>query len=184
MTIAKMTRIVRPVAMFLLPLLLFLLMKEHSVAQERPGEKGRLENARWYVAGDQVIITYDLIGDETLTYNVNIVLTRESDRNFRIAPRSLSGAVGTGKYAGVGREIRWDYRKDVAQILEGSDYAFEFVINIVKEEGGSNLLYYLAGAGVVGGIVGLVLGGGKKTEAAVTGPGILPSPPAERPPSQ
>jgi len=185
MRILSMGRIVRPVALVLLPLLMLFLLDVRVMAQERPGEKGRLENARWRVAGDIAVISYDLIGDPALTYDVSITLTRESDRNFRIAPRSVSGAIGKGKYAGAGMEIRWDYRRDVVQTLDGTDYEFEFVINVVREEGGSNLLYYLAGGlAVVGGVVVVLLGGGKKSETATPSVSGLPNPPTERPPSQ
>jgi hypothetical protein len=185
MKISTMVRITRPVALTILPFLFIFMIGVPVGAQERRNEGGRLENARWRVAGDVVVITYTLIGDSELTYDVSITLTKGSDRSFRIAPRTVSGAIGKGKYAGVGMEIQWEYKKDVAQMLEGDDYAFEFVINVVREERGSNFLYYLMGGlGLVGGVAALVLGGGNKAEAAGPTASGLPNPPAERPPSQ
>ncbi len=177
--ISRMGTFVRPIiGVFLLPLLLFLL-NVPLAAQDRPG---RIENARWEVVGEIVVITYDLIGDAALTYDVHVTLTRESDRNFKIVPVSLTGAIGKGKYAGLRKEIRWEYKKDVPQGLSGDDYAFVFDIQVIVEEGGSNLLYYLAGgAALVGGAAILVLSGSKKAEAVSSG---LPGPPVGRPQSQ
>jgi len=167
------------VAVLLPPLMLFLLHLP-LVAQERPG---KIENARWEVSGDVVVITYDLVGNSDLVYDVGIALTRESDKNFRIVPASVSGAIGKGKHAGLKREIRWEYKKDVPQGLSGEDYAFVFDIQIVKEEGGSNLLYYLAGGAlVVGGAAVLLLSGSKSSETSA--PTGLPSPPTARPQNQ
>lgn len=183
MKIQTMTSMVRPIAAALLPFLVMFLLDAPAFAQEKPGEKGRIENARWQVAGDVVVITYDLVADANLAYEVNITLTRESNKNFRLAPRTVSGAVGRGKFAGIRMEIRWEYKKDVPQGLEGEDYAFEFSINVIKEEGGSNLLYYLGGLGLAGAAAAAVLLGGSKQAASPTSTG-LPAPPSERPPSQ
>lgn len=179
MMISRMGTLARPIlGVCLLPLLLFLL-NVPLVAQDRPG---RIEAARWEVSGDVVVITYDLIGDAASTYDVNITLTRENDKNFKIVPVSVKGAIGKGKHAGLKKEIRWEYKKDVPQGLSGDDYVFVFVIQIIKEEEGSNLLYYLAGgAAVVGGAALLVLSGSKKAESAASG---LPNPPVGRPQSQ
>lgn len=184
MRILMMGRIVRPVTLALLPFLLLFLLDVRLVAQDRAAGQGRIENARWEVVSNVVVITYDLIGDAQLTYDVSITLTRAGDRNFKIVPASVTGAIGKGKYAGVRLEIRWDYKKDVPQGLSGDDYAFEFVIQIIKEEGGSNLLLYLAGGlAVVGGAAALLLGGSKAT-STTTSPSGLPSPPTDRPTSQ
>lgn len=185
MRIHNMATIVRPVSAALLPFLVLFLLDVPAFAQEKPGEKGRIANARWQVAGDVVVITYDLVADPNLEYEVNVTLTREGNKNFRVVPRRVSGAVGRGKFAGPRMEIRWEYKNDVSQALEGDDYFFEFVINVIKEEGGSNLLYYLGGVGLAGVAAAAVLLGGSKAASpespASTG---LPAPPSGRPPSQ
>jgi hypothetical protein len=179
MRISRMGRLVRPVIMVLLPPLMLLLLNVQLSAQEVPG---KIEHARWEVSGDIVIITYDLVGDTNLTYDVSITLTRESDKNFKIFPVSVTGAIFKGKHAGLRKEIRWQYKKDVPQGLSGDDYAFVFIIQIIKEEGGSNLLYYLGGGALVlGGAAVLLLSGSKN--AGVSTPAGLPSPPG-RPQNQ
>lgn len=179
MMISRMGTLTRPMIGVFLPFLLLFLVNVPLVAQDRPG---RIDTARWEVSGDVVVITYDLIGDEALTYDVSITLTRESDKNFKIVPVSVKGAIGKGKHAGLRNEIRWEYKKDVPQGLSGDDYAFVFIIQIIKVEEGSNFLYYLAGgAALVGGAALLVLSGSKKAESTASG---LPSPPVGRPLSQ
>lgn len=184
MRMLTMGRFVRPVTLALLPFLLLFLLDVRLVAQDRAVGQGRIENARWELVGGVVVITYDLLGDARLTYDVRITLTRTGDKDFKIAPVSVTGAIGKGKYAGVKMVIRWDYRKDVPQGLSGDDYAFEFVIQIIKEGGGSNLLYYIAGGlAVVGGAAALLLSGGKAASTTAS-PSGLPSPPTVRPTSQ
>jgi hypothetical protein len=179
MRISRIARLTRPVIIMLLPPLMSLLLNVQVSAQDVPG---KIENARWEVSGDIVIITYDLIGDTNLTYDVSLTLTRESDKSFKVFPVSVSGAVFKGKHAGIRKEIRWQFKKDVPQGLSGDDYAFVFVIHIIKEEGGSNLLYYLAGGALVaGGAAVLLLSGSKGGDA--TTPTGLPSPPG-RPANQ
>ncbi len=183
MKIQTMSTMMRPICAAFLPFLVLYLLDVNALAQERPEDKGRIENARWQMEGDVVVITYDLIGDANISYEVNVTLTRESNKSFRLAPRAVRGAVGKGKFAGMRMEIRWDYKKDVPLGLEGEDYAFEFAINVIKEEGGSNLLYYLGGLGLAGAAAAAVLLGGSKQAASPT-PAGLPVPPSERPPSQ
>ena len=179
MRISRIGSLLRPVIIVLLPPLMLFLLNVQLLGQDVPG---RIENARWEVSGDVVVITYDLIGDADLVYDVNITLTRESNKNFKIVPVSVAGAVFKGKHAGLRKEIRWQYKKDVPAGLSGDDYAFVFNVQIIKEEGGSNLLYYLAGgAVVVGGAALLLLSGSKNAETSTSG---LPNPPTARPSNQ
>ena len=179
MRISRMGKLARPMVGLLLPPLMLFLLNVQVFAQDVPS---RIENPHWEVSGDIVIITYDLIGDANLTYDVSITLTRESDRNFKIFPIAVTGAVFKGKHAGLKKEIRWRYKIDAPQGFSGDDYAFVFNVQIIREEGGSNLLYYLAGgAVVVGGAALLLLSGSKTTQTSTSG---LPSPPTARPSNQ
>jgi hypothetical protein len=138
----------RPIILILLPAFLSLMVGPPVAAQDQQKGEGRIENARWLLDCDVVIITYDLVANPELVYDVNIVLKRESDKEFKLVPKSVSGAVGKGKFAGTKREIRWEYKKDVGDVLSGDDYHFDFAV--FKEEGISTVWYYVI-AGVVGG---------------------------------
>jgi hypothetical protein len=141
--------------------------------------------ASWSLVGDEVLITYQLNAPRTKTYEVSVVLKRESDPNFAVIPRAISGDVGTGKFASGVRQIRWDFLKDIPEGLTGGGYWFEITANeVVVEEGGSSWWIYAAGgaAAVTGAIV--LLGGGGSSSGGDGGtptPATLPGPPSVRP---
>jgi hypothetical protein len=147
MSISSMQRLKCPFIVILLPAFFLLAVAPPVVAQDQKKGEGRVENAKWIVEGDFVVITYDLVADPELTYEVSIVLKRVADANFKIAPSSVTGAIGKGKFAGVKREIRWEFKKDVAAGLPGDDYQFDFSIEVVK---GTSAIWYILGAGLVG----------------------------------
>ena len=185
MKISAMASLQRPITCVLFPAFLLFALELPVVAQEQGRSEGRIENAKWGLAGNVVVITYDLVANSELTFDIGIVLRRESDSNFKLIPRTLSGAIGKGKHAGAGREIRWDYLKDVPGGLQGDDYHFEFAVQIIREEAGSNLWYYLvAGAVVVGGGAAALLGGGKNGSTTTPSTSGLPDAPKIRPLSQ
>lgn len=185
MKISTVVRREKTIARILfLPLVLFL-VDLHAYASIQYSDEGRIENARWRLEGEVVIITYDLTADPAFAYDVKIILRKQGDQNFQFVPRSVLGAIGKGKFAGVQREIRWDYKKDVPRGLYGDDYFFEFVINPIPEGGGSNFLYYLGGGLAVAGGVAAYLLLNKKVEGQTSGQGSgLPGPPTGRPPQQ
>lgn len=138
----------RPLIFILLPAFLLLMIGPPVAAQDQQKGEGRIENARWLLDCDVVVITYDLVANPELVYDVNIVLKRESIKDFKLVPKSVSGDVGKGKFAGTKRVIRWEYKKDMGDVLKGDDYHFEFAV--FKEEGINTVWYYVI-AGVVGG---------------------------------
>lgn len=148
MRIMNFDTIRRPVVCILLPVFILCATSYPVVAQDQQKAQGRVENARWVLEGDVVLITYDLVADPELTYEVGLTFSRDSDANFKVVPKSVAGAVGKGKFAGQKREIRWDYKKDISAGLSGDDYQFDFSIQVVKES--SNTIWYLLGVGLVG----------------------------------
>lgn len=148
-----------------------------AMAQMRSAESIRLANLDWRVQGDVVIISYDLVAPSDEEYEVGIALLRETDRSFRVVPKSVSGQVGKGKYAGQGREIKWEFKKDVGRGLAGDGYYFEIVVEPI---GGSNTLLYVGlGVAAVGGAAAVLLRGKKDSGGGSGTPTTteLPSPP-------
>ena len=132
-------------------------------------------SATWELKDEIVVITYELL-DVPLdrTYNVGVVLTRESDPNFRIVPKTVEGAVGHIEYTGGKREIRWDYREDIPGGLVGEDYRFEFTVTEVVEEDRIDWRLVVAGGAAVLGIWLI--------QSELSHPvNFLPDPPLERP---
>jgi len=171
----------RRVSPYLL-LLLILLMPSGTSAQEKLRGDVRFQNEKWVIEGDIVIITYELIAPLERTYDVSVVLRRERDKSFALVPKTITGAVGVGKYGGGKREIRWDYKKDVPEGLIGDDYRFDLTATEIVEGAGSNWWLYAAGGAVAvaGGIV-LLSGQGGDGGTPPAGGGRLPDPPAIRP---
>jgi hypothetical protein len=156
-----------------------------ALAQDPQKAQVRIENGHWALEGDIVIITYDLPADPELTYDVGVVLTRESDANFRVVPKTVAGAIGKGKFAGLKKEIRWDYKKDITAGLTADDYQFDFSIQVVKE--GSGTIWYILGVGLLGagGAVAYQFLKNKDTGGdGISTPSGLPDAPRVRPSGQ
>lgn len=140
----------------------------------------RFENERWSRVGDVVVITYDLMGSPEETYDVSLVLRRQNDRSFSFVPTVLAGNVGKDQSVGSGKEIRWDYKKDLPSGLSGDDYWFE--LTAVKIEKGGGVPWWVYAAGGAGVAVAVaVLGGGKGGDTSPPQSTTLPGPPNERP---
>ncbi|MFH0989273.1 MAG: hypothetical protein V1799_04565, partial [bacterium] len=167
-------RIVPP----LLIALLFYLAPPPLLAQEKGLQRERIENARWAIVEGTVVINYDLVAKPDVEYEVKIVLKRESDRNFSFTPKTVSGAIGEGKHAGVNKEIRWSYMKDLPSGIYGDGYFFEFSVDVVES---SSWYYYALGALAVIGGGGAYFLGKPKTGGDSTVPQGLPEAPKTRP---
>ncbi len=167
----------RPIIIGLLPVMLLLLIDAKMYAQEKGGGE-RTSNIKWVLKGEVIVINYDLKGSPDTKYEISTVMKREGDPSFSVDPGTVEGDVGVGLFAGINKEIRWFYRRDIPQGLQGTDYYFEIHVKPVKE--GSNLIYYvIGGAAVAGGIIALLVSKGQNTSVP---PLDLPTPPGR--PSQ
>jgi hypothetical protein len=149
-------------------------------AQETREPQPEVANARWSVQGNDIVINFELIAPADKTYKISVVLRRESDKSFAFVPKTVSGAVGEGKYAGQ-REMRWAFRKDIPKGLVGNDFWFEISADEIIETGTSKFWYYAGGAAAVvaGGVVYYMTSGTKSTTPS--SPAKLPTPPLNRP---
>ena len=159
-------------SMLSVPLALFLLQVPME-AQEKPS----VRNVNLEIREDIAIITYDLIASFSETYEVNAALIKEGDASFRIPVKNATGDIGKGKFAGLKREIRWEWRKDLPKdFAGGTEYSIEISPSLVSEGGGSWLWYVLIAGAVAGGIV--VATSKKSTDTNVTITPLPTSPPA------
>lgn len=142
-------------------------------AQTRSAEGVRLANLDWRLQGDVIVISYDLLAPTDEEYEVSLVMLRENDRSFKVVPKSVSGQVGKGKFAGQTREIKWEYKKDAPRGFTGEGYYFE--ISVEPVGGGSTWLYVGLGVAAAGGAAAVLLGGKK------VGDGTPPPTPTELP---
>jgi len=137
--------------------MILIVFNVYSFAQE-------ITNVYFDPLQDKIIVYYDLAGDKDEDYNVSIVLRREEYSGFQIVPKSVTGDVGEGKFAGKKKKIIWDVTKDYHIDPEITDYYFEVK---VKEISGGIAWYYYVLAAVVGGATAAVLIGGDEEQPPV-----------------
>jgi len=166
----------------IVPLLIFLLWipsEAKPAIQKQPYVRNPIHLE---INQESAIITYDLVGDPSGTYEIVATLVKEGDPNFHILLKSATGDIGKGKFAGNGRRIQWDYKKDLPKDFTGGpEYSVEISVRQVEEEsgGGSWVYYVLGGAVIAGGVV--YLARPKPSSEATTPTSTLPSSPPGRP---
>lgn len=169
-------RLKRPIVALILLSMLTLSSQEVVFPQDPKGVPYRITNQDWRIEGNVVTITYDLIGVADKSYVVAVALLRENDSKFKLVPRSVSGNTGIGKFAGTGRIIVWDYKKDVPQGLAGEGYYFELVVVEATGNGNTWLYYILGGVVAAGGTAGYLMST-KSSGSNGTVTSELPGPP-------
>ncbi len=140
----------------------------------------RLENARWRVQDDAVLITYDLIDQDAGQYSISIVLRQQSNPRLSFSPtaNALQGDIGPNQIPGKSKVIRWQYKDDYALPLVGDDYYFELV---ATEAGTGGLPWWSYVAGGAGVVAAAVLLSGKSSSSEPPPTNFLPEPPNIRP---
>lgn len=138
-----------------------------------------VKNVTYTQMDELIFIEYDLIGEMNKKYTIDISLSDNYGTSFRITPRTVSGDVGKGITPGRDKQIIWEMTEDYPKGLEGEGFVFAVDAALQKSDGG-NTLYYLLGAGVVGGVVYFVTqstGGGEeeadKGSISITIPGEM-----------
>ncbi len=126
-----------------------------------PQEESAIENVRYEVSGELVMIYYDLIAPIDKVHSVRLLLKRESDAAFLHRPLNLTGDVGTIVFPGVRRRIMWEFLKEFPEGLTGDDYYFVVEAEATQTERMSPWIWIGGGAAVVGGVLTLLLLGGK-----------------------
>jgi hypothetical protein len=163
----------RLLCMLVITLLFLMVSSAVSVAQNQPAKQIAVENQEWTVHGDTVIITYDLVAPANETYKVTVSLLNEEIPSFRIEPGNLKGDIGEGKFAGKGRTIIWNYRKDLPAGLEGGGYYFTITAD---RPSGFPWLYVGAGTAAAAGAAIYFLSK-KEEQVTITTPPGVPLPP-------
>jgi hypothetical protein len=167
------------IAAIITPLLVLLLeppLEAMPAYQERP----TVRNVHLEFEQEMAIITYDLVAKFGETYDVVATLVKEGDPKFRIPLKSTTGDIGVGKFAGNGRRIQWEFRKDLpTDFTGGSEYSVEIIAARVDEGGGGSWVYYVLGGALVAGGVVLLTRSKPAETSTVSAP--LPQTPPGRP---
>jgi hypothetical protein len=150
-----------------------LLLETGFISAARAGEDVSVRNVRFEMSGQLINVFYDLQGPEGENYSVRLLLKRRQDPAFQYAPRSLTGDVGQGHFAGNKRQITWDIQKEFKEGLEGAD--FYFVVEVEMISSRTSILWYIGGgAAIVAGAAVLLLGKGAQSGTAA--PDVFPKP--------
>jgi hypothetical protein len=181
MSILTFLRVQRPVAFLLLVSFSFSIGSVPVSAATHAADDitARITDVQY--EDERVVITYDLIGAPKDVYEVKIVFLKKSDPAFRVIPETISGNVGRGEFAGSGRTIIWEFRKDNPSGFPiADDYYFQMTIKRIGGEGGGfPWLWVGIGAAAVGGGAAAVILSGNRSGGGTTGD--LPAPPNVRP---
>ena len=132
------------------------------------GQALNIKNVRFEEKDEAVVVKYDLDGVVGEKYKVTLSLSDNFGESFKIRPKNTQGDVGKNVKPGAGKEIIWNLYKDFPNGLSGE--GFVFAVDAELQGGKSKLPYYLAGAGVVGGVIILAVSiGGKEKPNPTTG---------------
>ncbi len=122
------------------------------VVFEINAQEVEVKNVTFTQMDELIFIRYDLNGKPSKKYTIDITLSDNYGYSFRIKPRKVQGDVGKDITPGSGKEIIWEMTEDFPNGLEGEGFVFAVDAKLQKN-GGGKTLYYLLGAGVVGGVV-------------------------------
>jgi|GEM_PF-1067447 len=89
---------------------------------DTPG--GGVENVRYSVQNQKVIVSYDLVGTPGKQYTVQLILRKESDASYQYIPSAISGDVGVHQSPGKDKQIEWDISEEFPGGLFGKDFYF------------------------------------------------------------
>ena len=129
-----------------------------------------IQHVDWKVEGEKIVITYDLLSEPDVKYDISMTMLNEDDPSIRVTPRAVTGDIGIVEGGGKRKKVSWLYRKDLDYGLEGGKYYFELKARLVEE---SHPWKYVAiGAGVLaGGVVAFLLAhNGSQDNSGLPGP--------------
>ncbi len=131
-----------------------------------------VQNVKWVIKSDVIIINYDLVGSLKTQYEIKVVMKKQDDPIFEFTPRAVEGDIGVGNFAGIKKEITWYYRRDIPQGIT-SDEKYYFVINVKEIKSSKSWIYYIVGGILATGAIILLLSDKSKDQ----GQKELPYPP-------
>ena len=150
-----------------------LLLETIFLSAARAGEDVSVRNVRFELSGQLVNVFYDLQGPEGGDYIVKLLLKRKQDPSYQYVPRSLTGDVGQGRFAGNRRQITWDIQKEFQEGLVGEDFYFVVEVEMISTR--TSILWYIGGgAAIIAGVAALLLG--KGAQAGTPAADVFPKP--------
>ena len=146
-------------SLVLIPLILLLGLGTTASGQTTSSQETRVRNADWNIVGDEIVVTYDLIGSEQGDYDVTVTFLNET-RSVRLPLTAVTGDIGTVRGPAAGKTIKWSYKKDIPIGMSGDGFYFGFEVSfkgptrasVKSESGGFPFVGLLLLIGVVAGV--------------------------------
>jgi len=157
--IQSLSRSKRILSLLLIPSILLLAMASSMQGQTATGPKVR--NADWNIVGDEIVVTYDLVGTEQGDYQVDVTFLNESNKSVRIPLKNARGDIGTVRGPAAGKTITWSYKNDIPATMYGEGFYLGFEIGFkgTGEKSGISFDGVILLLGLVGFVVFLTTGG-------------------------
>jgi hypothetical protein len=136
-------------------------------------------NISFKVAGQVVVIYYDLNASADQFYKVTLTLKKRFDSTFTYTPVDISGDVGPSVIPGENRIVTWKLADEFPKGLPGEDCFFVIGVEsgIEGRSGISPLIWIAGGAAVVGGVILAVVLKGSTNTPIVPPVNNFPNPP-------
>lgn len=145
--------------------LLFLLTLQTGYPQSNSntGNSENVEHVSYTVSDGKILVSYDLMGDSEQLYNVSLILRKTGDKNFNYIPKTVSGDIGEGHFAGINKRITWEIKNDFPNGISGED--FYFIVQAEKLKDGSNILTWvgIGVAAVAAAVTTIIVSGSNST---------------------
>lgn len=149
----------RILSVLLIPSILLLAMASSMQGQTATGPK--VHNADWNIVGDEIVVTYDLVGTEQGDYQVDVTFLNEANKSVRIPLKNARGDIGTVRGPAAGKTITWSYKNDIPATMYGEGFYFGFEIGFkgTGEKSGISFGGVILLLGLAGFVVFLTTGG-------------------------
>ncbi len=136
-------------------------------------------NISFKVAGQVVVIYYDLNASADQFYKVSLTLKKRFDTTFTYTPVDISGDVGPSVIPGENRIVTWKLADEFPKGLPGEDCFFVVGVESGTEAkaGISPLIWIAGGAAVLGGVILAVVLKGSTTTPPAPPVVSFPNPP-------
>jgi hypothetical protein len=156
-----------------------ILLMTVSVKAFAGDDEVKAANISFKVAGQVVVIYYDLNAAADQFYKVSLTLKKRFDSTFTYTPVDISGDVGPSVIPGENRIVTWKLADEFPKGLPGEDCFFVIGVESGTEgkSGISPLIWIAGGAAVVGGVILAVALKGSTPPLPPTPVNNFPNPP-------
>ena len=158
--IQSLSRSKRILSLLLIPAILLLGMAS-SLSGQTVQTEPKVKNADWDIVGDEIVVTYDLVGTEQGDYQVEVMFLNETKKSVRIPLKNARGDIGTVRGPAAGKTITWSYKDDIPAAMYGEGFYFGFEIGFkgAGEKSGVSFFGIVLLLGLVAGIALLIAWG-------------------------